>query len=172
MTETGGGVVYDGRPLDGVEVSARDGEILVRGPMLLRAYRGTTPDGEEPKDGDGWFATDDAGDVLADGTVVVQGRRGDLIVSGGENVWPAAVERVLAGHPEVVEVAVIGRPDPEWGQRVVALIVAQQPEHPPTLEELRAWARAELPAHAAPRDVELVAALPRTPLGKVDRGAL
>ncbi len=119
MTETGSGVVYDGRPLDGVEVRAVDGELELRGPMLLRAYR----DGSSPLDADGWLATGDAGSVADDGTVSVMGRIGDVVVTGGEKVWPEAVEPVLAAVAGVAEVGVAGRPDPEWGQRVVAWVV-------------------------------------------------
>jgi o-succinylbenzoate---CoA ligase len=165
MTETGSGIAYDGVPLDEVEVRvADDGELHVRGPMLLRAYR----DGTDPKDASGWFPTGDLG-ALHDGVLEVHGRRGDLIISGGENVWPTAVERALVTHAGVREVAVVGRPDPEWGQVVVAVVVPEDPTAPPGLEALRAWAKVSLPAYAAPRALELVATLPRTALGKVRR---
>ena len=96
MTETGSGVVYDGRPLDGVEVRiAADGEIHLRGAMLLRAYRGRHAPAH-PMDADGWLATGDVGRWLPDGRLHVDGRRGDLIISGGENVWPEPVEAVAA----------------------------------------------------------------------------
>ncbi|HYD10304.1 MAG TPA: AMP-binding protein, partial [Acidimicrobiales bacterium] len=91
MTETGSGVVYDGVPLEGVDVRAVDGELWLRGPMLLRAYR----DGRDPKDADGWLRTGDAGHVEGDGRVHVDGRIGDVIVTGGEKVWPEPVESVL-----------------------------------------------------------------------------
>ncbi|MDQ2650013.1 MAG: AMP-binding protein [Actinomycetota bacterium] len=173
MTETGSGVVYDGRPLDGVEVRTdTTGQLEVRGPMLLRAYRGDDPAGADPKDPDGWFPTGDLGAVQDDGTVVVHGRAGDLIITGGENVWPAAVERALAGHPAVAEVAVVGRPDAAWGQAVTALVVPTDSAAPPTLEQLRDHAKQTLPAYAAPRALELVDALPRTVSGKVRRAAL
>lgn len=166
MTETGSGVVYDGVPLDGVDVRAVDGELQIRGPMLLRAYR----DGTDPKNHDGWLGTGDLGDIdPTSGLVRVFGRSGDLIITGGENVWPAPVERVLHAHPKVAEVAIVGRPDPEWGHRVVAVVVPVDPHDPPTLGELRDHAKRQLPAFAAPREVDLVAALPRTPLGKVLR---
>ncbi|MCU1375209.1 MAG: menE, partial [Actinomycetia bacterium] len=165
MTETGSGIVYDGIPLDGVEVRAVDGELHVRGPMLLRAYR----DGSDPKDPDGWLATGDAGSVV-DGVVRVEGRMGDVIVTGGEKVWPDPVERVLRRLASVADVAVAGRPDPEWGQRVVAWVVAAGT--PPTLEELRDAVKSELPAYAAPKQVVLVGELPRTALGKVRRAEL
>jgi O-succinylbenzoic acid--CoA ligase len=169
MTETGSGVVYDGVPLDGVEVRVRDGELLVRGPMLLRAYR----DGTVPLDADGWLATGDLGEVdPTTGVVTVYGRAGELIITGGENVWPTPVEQILHRLESVGDVAVVGRPDPEWGQRVVALVVPADPAAPPTLDELRAAVRAELPAYCAPRELELVAGVPRTPLGKVVRAAL
>jgi O-succinylbenzoic acid--CoA ligase len=164
MTETGSGVVYDGRPLDGVEVRIRDGEVHLRGPMLLRAYR----DGTDPKGDDGWLPTGDLGE-LRDGILHVHGRRGDLIITGGENVWPTAVERALAGHGGIVEVAVVGRADPEWGQRVVAVVVPADPAAPPTLDELRDHVKQRLPAYAAPTVLRLVAELPRTASGKVRR---
>ncbi|HEX6417489.1 MAG TPA: fatty acid--CoA ligase family protein [Acidimicrobiales bacterium] len=169
MTETGSGVVYDGVPLDGVEVRVVGGEIQVRAPMLLRTYR----DGNDPRTPDGWFPTGDAGEWdAAVGRLRVHGRIGDVIVTGGEKVWPAAVERVLGGLAAVREVAVAGRPDPEWGQRVVALVVPADPAHPPALADLRAAVRAELPPYAAPRELRLVGALPRTGSGKVARARL
>ncbi|HSL58527.1 MAG TPA: fatty acid--CoA ligase family protein [Acidimicrobiales bacterium] len=169
MTETGSGIVYDGFPLDGVEVRAVDGELHVRGPMLLRAYR----DGTDPRTADGWLPTGDLGGVdAATGRVTVLGRRGDLIITGGENVWPTPVEAELERHPGVAEAAVIGRPDPEWGQRVVAVIVPADARRPPDLDELRRHVRAALPAWCAPRSLELVERLPRTALGKVVRTRL
>ena len=125
MTETGSGCVYDGRPLDGVELGIGDGvrgaegEVLVRGPMLLRAYR----DGTDPRTDDGWFPTGDAGQFGEDGALVVLGRMAEVIVTGAEKVWPATVEDVVASHPAVAEVAVWKRPDPVWGERVVAWVV-------------------------------------------------
>jgi len=170
MTETGSGVVYDGVPLDGVEVRVEDGEILLRCPMLLRAYR----DGTDPKDAGGWFATGDAGELGADGRLVVHGRIGELVVTGGENVWPAAVEPLLLRHPAVREVAVAGTPDPEWGERVVAYVVLGEVgvAAAELLAELRELVRADLAGFAAPREVVVVEALPRTAIGKVAREAL
>ena len=164
LTETGSGVVYDGVPLDGVEVRLGDGgEILLRAPMLLRCYR----DGTVPLDRDGWFDTGDAGTWLPDGRLHVEGRRGDLIITGGENVWPDPVEAVIARHPAVREVAVAGVPDPEWGQRVTAWVVVDG--EPPALTELRALVAETLPAFCAPKELHVVTALPRTALGKVQR---
>jgi O-succinylbenzoic acid--CoA ligase len=168
LTETGSGIVYDGLPLDGVELRIDDeGQILVRGPMLLRTYR----DGVDPKDADGWLPTGDRGHL--DGPrLTVHGRASDLIITGGENVWPAAVEAALVTHPGVAEAAVQGRPDDEWGERVVALVVPTNPSHPPTLDELRGHVATSLPRHAAPTVLELREALPRTTSGKVRRTGL
>ena len=165
MTETGSGVVYDGIPLDGVDVRSVDGQLDVRGPMLLRTYR----DGTDPKDADGWLRTGDAGDVV-DGRVLVHGRIGDVIVTGGEKVWPDPVEAVLRDVPGVADVAIAGAPDPEWGDRVVAFIVAG--DSTPTLDALRDAVKAVLPAYAAPKELVLVDVLPRTALGKVQRSLL
>jgi O-succinylbenzoic acid--CoA ligase len=166
MTETGSGVVYDGVPLDGVEVTiGQDGQIRLRAPMLLRAYR----DGTVPLDDQGWLATGDAGRFHADGRLQVDGRLAELIITGGDNVWPAAVEAVLRLHPGVAEVAVGACPDPEWGQRVVAWVVPAHPAAPPTLTELRALVKDQLAAFAAPRELVLAESLPKTSLGKVVR---
>lgn len=169
MTETGSGIVYDGAPLDGVDLRVVEGEIHVRAPMLLRAYR----DGADPKSSDGWYPTGDAGEWdETSRRLRVHGRIGDVIVTGGEKVWPAAVERVLAPCPGVAEVAVVGRPDPEWGQRVVALVVPADAADPPSLDALRDAAKVDLAAYAAPRELRIVDALPRTALGKVARSRL
>ena len=164
MTETGSGVVYDGVPLDDVEVDITpDGEIRLRAPMLLRCYR----DGSSPLDADGWFATGDLGVWLPDGQLHVAGRRGDLIITGGENVWPEAVEAALADHSGVADVMVRGVDDPEWGQVVEALIVPVG--DPPTLDSIRAHVKAHHPAFMAPRRLAVVESLPRTSLGKLRR---
>jgi O-succinylbenzoic acid--CoA ligase len=162
MTETGSGVVYDGVPLDGVELRLAAGEVHIRCPMMFRCYR----DGTSPLV-DGWFATGDAGHLSADGELVVEGRIDELIITGGENVWPQAVEAALASHPAVRDVAVAGRPDAEWGEAVVAYVVAD--DDPPSLDELRDHVKASLPAYNAPRLLVLVDEVPRTGLGKIVR---
>ncbi len=170
MTETGSGIVYDGVPLDGVEVClADDGEILVSGPMLLRAYRRADSD-VDPR-ASGWLATGDLGRWLPDGRLAVDGRRGDLIISGGENVWPEPVERAIRRDPRVADVAVAGTPDPEWGHVVTAYVVPAGTEAP-SLDDLRRAVREVLPAYCAPRMLELVESIPTTPLGKPQRSAL
>lgn len=168
LTETFSGVVYEGWPLDGVELRTRDGEVQLRCPMLLRCYR----DGTDPRTDDGWFGTGDAGSVADDGRLSVFGRVDDMITSGAEKVWPVAVERILAEVPGVAEVAVVGRSDPEWGQAVTAVVVPTDPARPPTADELREAVKSQLPAYCAPRAVELVDALPTTPLGKTQRWRL
>ena len=172
LTETGGGVVYDGTPLPGTEVLVdATGGLLVRGPSLARGR--LAPDGTVTPivDDDGWLHTGDLG--RWDGERLhVDGRADDLIVTGGENVWPGPVEEALRTHPSVADVAVAGALDPTWGQRVVAVVVPRDPAAPPTLEALRDHVRTTLPASSAPRELRLVDALPRTALGKVRRAAL
>ena len=168
MTETGSGIVYDGYPLDGVELRIVEGRIEVRGPMLLRAYRS----GHDPKSADGWLPTGDLGALADGGRLTVFGRAGDLIITGGENVWPETVETVLLRHPAVADVAVAGVTDPTWGQAVTALVVAADPASPPTLDELRDWLKTELPAFCAPHALSYVSAIPRTALGKIRRAEL
>ena len=165
MTETFSGVVYEGWPLQGVELRIQDNEVQLRCPMLLRTYR----DGTDPKTQDGWFGTGDAGALSKNGQLSVFGRIDDMITTGGEKVWPAAVERLLAELPNIAEAAVVGRPDPEWGQAVTAVVVPTDPQEPPELEKLREAVKAHLPAYCAPQNLELVTKLPKTPLGKTQR---
>lgn len=169
LTETGSGVVYDGVPLPAVEVcidapDGADGEILLRGPMVAARYR----DGSPVVDADGWLRTGDLG-RLDDGVLTVYGRRGDMIISGGENVHPDPVEARLRAHPAIADAAVVGRADPEWGQRVVAVVELAEGATAPPLDEVRAWVREALPPWAAPKELEVRPVLPRTALGKVRR---
>ena len=192
LTETGSGVVYDGVPLEGVEISVRhgaadgtssapegtdaatsgaEGQILVRAPMLFRCYR----DGNDgrvigPDGTSDWFATGDAGHWDAQGRLAVSGRIADVIITGAETVWPDVVERVLSAHPDVAEVAVWKRSDPEWGERVVAWVVPS--DDAPSLEELRQIVAEAIAPWAAPKELVLVDDLPRTAAGKVHRREL
>ena len=166
LTETGSGVVYNGKPLNSVEIEIRDGEVHVRGPMLLRCYR----DGTSPLTSDGWLPTGDLGFLRDDGSLHVEGRRGDVINTGGEKVWPDDVERQLIQHPDIHDVAVTGLPDNEWGQIVAAFVVSARPNL--SLDEIREHCRAQLPGYALPKQLELVEAIPRTALGKVRRSEL
>jgi o-succinylbenzoate---CoA ligase len=173
MTETGSGVIYEGWPLDGVEVAFRsaEGEILLRAPMLFRHYR----EGDDarvvgPDGAADWFATGDAGRLDADGKLVVSGRIEDVITTGAEKVWPDLVERTLMAHPGVAEVAVWKRSDPEWGERVVAWVVPT--DDVPSLDELRQIVADGIAPWAAPKELVLVDDLPRTAAGKVRRREL
>ncbi len=170
LTESCGGVVYDGSPLAGTEVrTGPNGRIALRGPTLMSGYRfGDAP----PLSDDGWLRTEDAGEIDPGGRLRVLGRLDEMIVSGGEKVWPPQVEAALVGNPKVLEVAIAGRPDPEWGERVVAWVVPRDPSDPPRLEELRESAASGVSRHAAPRELRIVARLPRTFSGKVRRAAL
>jgi len=190
LTETWGGVVYDGRVLDGVEVRlGDDDEILVRGPMVMRGYRLRPDDTATSLSSDGWLRTGDAGawDATGAGTPFGHGagtpfghgaglrvvdRLRDLIVSGGVNVSPTEVESVLQGHPGVVDVGVVGSADAEWGERVVAHVVATDPEDPPTLADLRTFAAEQLSTAKLPRQLVLVTEVPRTSGGKTLRRLL
>lgn len=170
LTESCGGVVYDGHPLEGTEVRVRpDDEIELRGPTLLSGYR---PAGGPPLSEDGWFRTGDAGELDGRGRLRTLGRLDDVIVTGGEKVSPGEVEAVVLQHAAVLDAAVAGLPDPEWGDRVVAWIVPVDPSDPPTLDELREAVAAGLPRHAAPRELRVVERLPMTFSGKVRRAAL
>jgi O-succinylbenzoic acid--CoA ligase len=173
LTESCGGVVYDGKPLPGVEMRInREGGIELRGPMLMRGYRFDAPATASAFTEDGWLRPGDAGEVDAEGRLHVVGRVDDLINTGGEKVWPHEVEAVLREHPKVGQAGVGGRLDPEWGQRVVAFVVPTDPADPPSLEELRRFAATRIARHKAPRELVLVDELPRTFSGKLRRVAL
>lgn len=150
-----------GRPLPGMEVAIREGEIVTRGPALFSGYLGEPP----PFDGGGWFATGDAGHLDDDGRLHVSGRLDDRILSGGENVDPLEVERALEAHPAIAEAAVFGSPDPEWGQRVSALVVAGTDDVAAAI----ASTNESLAPHRRVREVYVVDALPRTASGKKRR---
>lgn len=166
MTETCGGCVYEGAPLRGTEVRIEpaDGQIMLRGHMLMSGYRLDPEATAAAFDADGWLRTRDAGS-LEGGRLLVDGRLDDVIVSGGEKVWPGRVEDAIRTHPGVADVLVQGRPDPEWGQRVVAMVVPADSSAPPTLEALRGHVASEIPRFAAPVELVLVADLPRSPAG-------
>jgi O-succinylbenzoic acid--CoA ligase len=170
MTETAGGCVYDGLPLDGVRVRADARGILLAGPVLALGYR-LDPAATAEAFSDGWFATRDAGGLDAEGRLTVSGRLDDVVITGGVNVAPAAVEAVLRAHPDVDDAVVFGRPDDEWGRRVVAAVV---PASDATLDlaVLRAWVTDRLGAPAAPRELHTIAAVPALHTGKPDRRAV
>lgn len=176
LTESCGGVVYDGRALGGIGIRiAEAGEVQIAGPTLMRAYRSDPAATAAAFTGDGWLRTRDAG-TISDGVLTVHGRLDDAIVSGGETVWPLQVEAALSSHAQVAEVAVAGWEDREWGQRVVAFVVPRDRSAPPTLAALREHVAERLPRYMAPRQLVITAMLPRTTPGyrggKVRRNAL
>jgi fatty-acyl-CoA synthase len=142
------------------------GEICVRGPNVTRGYWNQPEATRAALSEDGWFRTGDVGYFDADGFYYVCDRVKDMIISGGENIYPAEVESVLAGHPAVAEVAVVGAPDEKWGETVVA-VVALKPGQALTLEALQAFAADKLARYKIPRMLRLVPALPRNPTGKI-----
>jgi acyl-CoA synthetase (AMP-forming)/AMP-acid ligase II len=163
-----------GRPLPGIEVEIRDGdvplpanthgEIWVRGEQVSGSYKGM----DSPCDAEGWFPTRDAGWIDEGGYLFVEGRADDTIIRGGENIAPAEIEEVLMRHPAVLDVAVVGLPDEEWGQRIAAAVVLRvgsgvQPE------ELTEWCRQHLRTAKTAERVVIRDALPRTETGKLLR---
>ena len=197
MSETAGGCVYDGVPLAGVDVrvdagdqqaadqqaadqqagdqqaadqqaaNQRTGAIRISGPVLASGYRGAGSDAFR----DGWFRTGDLG-RWDGGSLRVLGRLDDVIVTGGVNVAPAPVERILGEQESVREACVFGAEDPEWGEAVVAAVVPADPTAPPSAEDLRSAVRARASAAETPRRVLLLDELPVRGPGKPDRRAL
>jgi O-succinylbenzoic acid--CoA ligase len=169
MSETAGGCVYDGVPLDGVLVRIDDGRVVLGGATLAKGYR--NPSEPDPFAEPGWFRSDDIGAVDDSGVLRVFGRLDDAISTGGLTVLPQLVEAALATHPAVADCAVFGVADERLGQRVVAAVVATG-RAAPTLAELRAHVASTLSPTAAPREIHLVDELPRRGIGKVDRREL
>ncbi len=162
MSETCGGCVYDRRPLDGVEVRVDgDDRVMLRGPVLFDGYQ-DEPDRTATAMRDGWFVTDDLG-RFRDGVLEILGRTDDVIISGGVKVPALAVATALTAEPAVVGAEVVGVPDPEWGERVVAIVAVRDPISLACIRDLvepRTW---------APRQLVVVPEIPLLPNGKPDR---
>jgi o-succinylbenzoate---CoA ligase len=173
LSETWGGFVVDGVPIPGADVDiGPDAEIRVRGPMVLARYRSDPDATAVALDPDGWFRTGDVGEWDDDERLHVVDRRRDLVITGGVNVSPTAVEAVLADHPDVADVCVAGAPDPDWGERVVAYVVPRAGAAVPTVEELRSFGRDRLRRPELPRQVVALGVVPRTSGGKPQRQRL
>jgi acyl-CoA synthetase (AMP-forming)/AMP-acid ligase II len=148
------------------------GEIHLRGRHIARGYWHNPEATAEAFSPDGWFRTGDIGVRDADGFVTLVDRRRNKIITGGENVYPAEVERVLLTHPALADVAVIGLPDPRWGEAVAAVAVPRPGMAPPGLEDLRAHCEGVLARYKHPRRLFLRDGLPRNATGKLLRGQL
>ena len=171
LSETWGGFALDGITIEGIEarLEPNDAEILVRGAPVMRGYRLDPQRSAHAFDADGFLHTGDIGQIDERGRLRVVDRAKDLVISGGVNVSPTEVENVLATHPAVADVCVIGVADDEWGERVVAVIVAAPGARSPSLESLRAFAAEQLAAAKLPREVRIVEAIPRSGGGKALR---
>jgi malonyl-CoA/methylmalonyl-CoA synthetase len=166
------GLPFPGQEARIVDVKTREplpdgevGEIEVRGPNVFPGYWNRPDATEESFDGEGWFATGDLGSVGEDGYFTISGRAKELIISGGYNVYPREVEEAIEGCPGVSEVAVVGLPDPEFGERVGAAVVREDPGL--TAEKVTSFCREDLAGYKKPRQVVFVEELPRNALGKV-----
>ena len=167
-----------GRPIGDAEMRVVDrdgreaavGEVQIRGPHLFAGYWDDPAATAAAFDGD-WYRTGDIGEIDAEGWLTIRDRVGDMLISGGENVYPAEVEPALADAPGVAELTVIGVPDPRWGQTPVAVVVPT-PGHTPTIEAIRAHGETSLARYKLPTRIEIVDELPRTALGKVRKNEL
>ncbi|WP_181782220.1 long-chain-fatty-acid--CoA ligase [Pseudonocardia pini] len=166
-----------GTPMVNVEVRVVDeemndvpqgvvGEIVYRGPLVMSGYWDKPAETAEAFRG-GWFHSGDLVRQDEDGYYYVVDRKKDMIISGGENIYCAEVENVLAAHPQIGDVALIGVPDPKWGETPLAVVVPADPAAPPTLESIEAHCREHLAGYKRPRRVAIVEALPRNPSGKI-----
>jgi long-chain acyl-CoA synthetase len=198
MTETTGTIVYlppedhdpagnarmrsAGLPMPGVELKVLGedgqalppgevGEVAIRSPANMAGYWKLPEATADTIDADGWLRTGDAGYIDADGYLFIHDRVKDMIISGGENIYPAEVESAVYGHPHVAEVAVIGVPDDTWGEAVKA-VVALKPGAPADPADIIAFARTRIAAFKAPKTIDFVEALPRNASGKILRREL
>jgi len=168
-----------GRPLEGVDIAVVDGqgrrlppgeigEIAIRSPTIMRGYWNQPEATAEVLDAEGWFRSGDAGYLDPEGYVYICDRMKDMIISGGENVYPAEVEAALYGHADVAEVAVIGVPSAKWGEEVKAVVVLR-PGATPDVPSLLEWTRRRIASYKVPKSIDFVASLPRNASGKLLR---
>jgi acyl-CoA synthetase (AMP-forming)/AMP-acid ligase II len=170
-------LVSAGKPIDGVEIEIRDptgapvptgerGEVWVRSEQVMGGYWGKPEATAATITPDGWLRSGDGGYLDGDGYLYITDRIKDMIISGGENIYPAEIERVMAEHSQIQDVAVIGVPDERWGEVPKAVVVAK-PGATIDTEQLLAWCRERLASFKCPKTVDLIAELPRNPTGKV-----
>lgn len=157
----------DGQTLAQGEV----GEIMIRGGAIMKAYWNRPDATAEAIDGRGWFKTGDAGYFDEEGFLYIHDRVKDMIVTGGENVYPAEVENALFGHPAVADAAVIGVPDDKWGEAVKGIVVCKPGEELDPAD-LIAWAKTQIAGYKVPKSVDFMDVLPRNPSGKILRREL
>ncbi len=171
-----------GRPLPGVEVrvcdaeghtlaTGQEGELQVRGTLVMQGYYHRPEQTAAILSEDGWLRTGDIVRIDEEGYIAITGRAKDLIIVGGENVYPREVERVLEEHPAVQEVAVFGRPDPSRGEVIVACVTCKEGASCSS-EDLRSFCRQRLAGYKTPRQVHILSELPRGPTGKVLKNKL
>lgn len=171
-----------GRALPGTTVRIADdagnelplgesGEICLRSIANMKGYWKRPDDTAATLSVDGWLRTGDAGYMDADGYVYVRSRVKDMIISGAENIYPTEVENAIAGHPDVAEVAVIGIPDPHWGEAVKAIVTAKAGHQVDPASVIR-WARERVAGYKTPKSIDVVAELPHNATGKIDKRRL
>jgi acyl-CoA synthetase (AMP-forming)/AMP-acid ligase II len=176
-------IVSVGRPHASVELALRDpddapvatsavGEVCLRSPAVMSGYWHDPEQTAAAFTGDGFVRTGDLGWIDDEGRLRLVGRSKEMYVRGGYNVYPVEIEAVLSAHPAIAAVAVVPRPDPVMGEIGVAAVVPRDPASPPSLDELRAFARDRLAGYKLPEAVAVVGALPLTAMEKVDRAAL
>ncbi|MFL5735385.1 MAG: AMP-binding protein, partial [Chloroflexia bacterium] len=159
---------------DGTELGANQvGELLIRGPHIVPGYWNRPEESAKALEG-GWLHSGDLARYDEDGDYYIVGRLKEMIISGGENIYPAEVEAVLSGHPDVVAVALIGVPDEKWGEVGRAIVVARSGQGGalPDPEALLSYTRERLARYKVPKSVVFVDALPMTGAGKIDKIAL
>ena len=197
MTETTGTVVFlppndhgpnaarkmaAGWPMPGIDIEIRDpdgrslpagalGEVVVRGPAVMEGYWRQPEATREAFWNGEWLRTGDCGYLDEEGCLFIADRLKDMIISGGENVYPTEVEAVISAFPGIADVAVIGVPDDRWGEAVKALIVPRETDAFSS-DDLRTWCRARLANFKVPKSFDLVASVPRNSSGKIDRKAI
>ena len=171
-----------GKALPGIELRILDeegrslptgqtGEVAIRGESVMLGYHGKPEETARVLDADGWFRSGDAGMLDEDGYLFIQDRIKDMIITGGENVYPAEVESTLYGHPDISDVAVIGVPDEKWGEAVKAVVVAK-PGTDLTEASVIGYAKERIAGFKAPKSVDFIDELPRNPSGKILRRSL